>query len=143
MTLEQHKALARHAIEVWSSGDVATVDEIYAPSYVNYQHHHPDSPHVIRGTEAWKNFVCEFRKAFPDFHDTIEEQVAEGDKVVTRFTSQGTQAGEFMGLPPTGKYVRWTGIVVDRIADDKIVESWGSWDMLGMLQQLGGIALPV
>ena len=97
---------------------------------------------MIRGTEAWKTFVREFRQAFPDFHDTIEDQVAEGDKVVTRFTSQGTQAGEFMGVPPTGKHVRWTGIVVDRIADDKIVESWGSWDMLGMPQQLGGIALP-
>jgi predicted ester cyclase len=78
---------------------------------------------VIRGTEAWKNFVREFHQAFPDFHDTIEDQVAEGDKVVTRFTSQGTQAGEFMGVPPTGKHGRWTGIVIHRIADDKMCQA--------------------
>lgn len=141
MSLEQNKALARRAIELWSSGDATSVDQIYAPDYVNYQHSHPSSSQVVRGIEAWKKFIIEFHQAFPDFHDTIEDQIAEEDKVVTRFTSQGTQKGEIMGISPTGKQVSWTGISIDRIKDGKIVESWGDWDMMSMMQQLGAVSL--
>ena len=141
MSLEQNKALSQRAIELWSSGNAAAVDEIFAPNYVNYQHHHPDSPNVVHGTEAWKKFVIEFHQAFPDFHDTIEDQIAEGDKVVTRFTSTGIQQGEIMGIKPTGKQASWTGITIDCIKDGKIVETWANWDMMGMMQQLGVVSL--
>lgn len=146
MTLDENKAVARRAIELWSSGnlsaDTAAVDEIYAPTYVNHQHHHPNSPEDIRGTEAWKTFLKDFYQAFPDFLDAIAFQIAEGDKVATRFTSRGTQKGEIMGVPATGRQASWTGIVIDRFADGKIVESWTNWDMMGMLQQLGAVSLP-
>ena len=80
-----------------------------------------------------------FLKAFPDLHLTVEDMIAEGDKVVTRFTSRGTQTGAFMGIPPTGKQVTVSSIVIARIADGKIVEEWGLDDQMGMLQQLGVI----
>ena len=87
-----------------------------------------------------KSFVAEFRRAFPDFHDSIDIQVAEGDLVVTRFTSMGTHRGTFMGVEPTNRELVWTGISIDRISGDKIVESWAHWDMMGMMQQLGAIS---
>lgn len=85
---------------------------------------------MIRSIQEWKNFVIQFHQAFPDFHDTIEDQIAEGDKVVTRFTSTGTQKGEIMGIQPTNKKVSWTGIAINRIENGKIVESWVNWDMM-------------
>ena len=89
-----------------------------------------------------KTFVREFRQAFPDFYDIIEDQVAEGDKVVTRFTSVGAHRGPLMGVEPTNKQVRWSGIAIDRVVGGKIVEEWVSWDMMGMLQQLGAVSWP-
>jgi predicted ester cyclase len=87
-----------------------------------------------------KRFAAEFRDAFPDFHDSIDIQLAEGDLVATRFTSMGTHRGTLMGVKPTNKELNWTGITIDRIAAGKIVESWTNWDMMGMLQQLGAIS---
>jgi steroid delta-isomerase-like uncharacterized protein len=139
MTLETNKALARRAIdEVWSKGNVAVAPDIYASTFVSHQHSHP---HVrdVRGVSALVEFVREFRDAFPDFHDTVDDQVAEGDKVVTRFTSTGTHRGALMGFEPTNKRASWMGIVIDRIEEGKIVEEWVSWDLFGMMQQLGGI----
>jgi steroid delta-isomerase-like uncharacterized protein len=140
MTLEENKALARRAIdEVWSKGNLAVAAEVYGPNFVSHQHSHPHARDV-RGVSALIEFVREFRQAFPDFRDTIDEQVAEEDKVVTRFTSTGTHRGALMGLQPTNKRASWMGIVIDRIEDGKIVEEWVSWDLFGMMQQLGGIA---
>jgi predicted ester cyclase len=87
-----------------------------------------------------KNFAKEFRQAFPDFHDSIDIQLAEGDMVATRFTSMGTHRGAFMGVEPTNRELTWTGITIDRISEGKIVESWANWDMMGMMQQLGAIS---
>lgn len=140
MSPEENKALARRAInEVWSKGNLAVAADIYGPEFVSHQHSHP---HVrdVRGVPALIEFVREFRKAFPDFNDTIDDQVAEGDKVVTRFTSTGTHRGVLMGLQATNKRATWMGIVIDRIAEGKIVEEWVSWDLFGMMQQLGAIA---
>ena len=83
------------------------------------------------------------RVAFPDFHHTVEDLVAEGDKVVPRLTLRGTHQGDFQGLPPTGKQVTFSGINVMRLEDGKIVEHWSIGDTLGMLQQLGAIPAPV
>ncbi len=110
MTLEENKALARRAIdEIWSKGNLAVGPDIYSPNFVSHQHSHPDIGDV-RGLSALIEFVREFREAFPDFHDTIDDQVAEGDKVVTRFTSTGTHRGTLMGLQPTNKRACWMRI---------------------------------
>lgn len=137
MTLDENKALARRALdEVWSTGDVDAVDEIFAPDFVSHQHSHPDGPGDVADVGALKAFVREFHAAFPDFSDTVDDQLAEGDKVVTRFTSSGTHEGPLMGVEPTGTRVSWMGITIDRIENGRIVENWVSWDMHGMLQQL-------
>jgi predicted ester cyclase len=83
-----------------------------------------------------------FRTAFPDLHGTIEDQIAEGDKVVMRMTYRGTHQGELMGIPATGKPVTMTFISINRIAEGKIAEGWVNFDALGMMQQLGVIPVP-
>lgn len=141
MSQESNKNVAKKALDLWNTGNMKTLDDIYAPNCVFHQHHHPQSHQDIKGTTAWKQFIHEFREAFPDYQDTIEDQIAEGNKVVTRFTSRGTQRGEFMGIPPTNKKVVWTGIAIYRIENSKIVESWVNWDMYGALEQMGAVSL--
>ena len=138
MSLERNKELARAAIGIWSTGDFSRALEIFTPGYVMHQHHDA----AVGGTgdlglKALRTFAHEFRVGFPDFHNTIDLQLAEGDLVATRFTSTGTHTGSFQGIAPTGRKLSWTGTVIDRVQDDRIVESWGNWDMMGMLQQLG------
>jgi len=84
-----------------------------------------------------KSFVAEFHAGFPDFVDTVELQLAEGDLVTTQFTSAGTHRGEFLGIAPTGQRVEWMGNRIARITDGKIIEKWVAWDLYGMLRQLG------
>ena len=140
MSAEENKRLAREGIRILSAGDLDAADQIYAPNYVNHQHHHPNDPRDLHGVEAMKTFATELREAFPDFHDSIDIQLAEGDMVATRVTSTGTHRGTFMGVEPTNKELSWTGITIDRISEGKIVESWANWDMMGMMQQLGAIS---
>ena len=92
--------------------------------------------------EGYKQFFAMTHSAFPDFHSTLEDMFAEGDKVVQRFTARGTHKGEFMGIPPTGKQVTITGIAIHRITGGKIVEDWVNMDMLGMMVQLGVVPPP-
>ncbi len=97
MTLEENKALARRAIdEIWSKGNLAVGPDIYSPNFLSHQHSHPDIGDV-RGLSALIEFVREFREAFPDFHDTVDDQVAEGDKVVTRFDCRRKQRSDRNG----------------------------------------------
>jgi steroid delta-isomerase-like uncharacterized protein len=133
---EQNKALARRAIEeVWNQGKLTVIDELTAP---NATFHDPNVPGgKFTGPEGAKQFVQIYRTAFPDVHITINDQIAEGDKVVTRWTGTGTQKGEFMGIKPTNKYSTVTGVLFDRYQNGKLVESWANYDMFGMLQQLG------
>ena len=91
------------------------------------------------GREAEKAVVRMFLAAFPDIHFTIEDQVAEADLVATRWTATGTHRGDLMGIPPKGKHVSGTGIVITRIRSGQAVESWVNYDMLGVLQQIGGV----
>jgi len=100
VSTEQNTDLAREAIRVWTTGDL---DEIYAPDYVNHQHHDPGVPRDLHGTEAMKLFAHEFREAFPDFHDSVDIRLAEGDAVATRFMSRGTHRDTFMGVEPADK----------------------------------------
>ena len=142
MSTEENKRLAREAILSLSSGDLGAVDQIYAPNYVHHQHHHPNDPRDLHGVEAMKTFATELREAFPDFHDSIDIQLAEDELVATRVTSRGTHKGTFLGVEPTNKELSWTGTTIDRISEGKIVESWTNWDMMGMMQQLGVVRAP-
>ena len=129
---EQNKSLVRYVIEeVWNRGKLSLIDEVVASDYLDHL------PRVeANGPEGAKEFYATLRAAFPDIHFTIEDQIAEGDKVVTRWTARATHTGDFMGIAPTGRQGVVTGIVVDRIANGKFVEGWSIFDELGMLQQL-------
>jgi len=135
---EQNKMQARRLFEeVWSQGNVVVLEELVTNDYVG---HSP--PHEIHGPEGAKQFISVFRNAFPDIHFTVEDQIAEGDKAVIRWTARGTHKGEFQGIPPTGKQVVVTGIGIFRVANGKLVEGWTNADLLGILQQLGAIPAP-
>ena len=135
---EQNKALVRRAVdEIWNRGNFAVLDELVASDFV--VHMPPDD---IHGPEGVQQFFTMLRNAFPDIHFTVEDQVAEGDKVVTRWTARGTHTGEFQGIPPTGKQSRLEGIDLDRIANSKAVECWSNMNELDLLQQLGVLPAP-
>ena len=140
MQPEENKAITRRFLEeIFAGGNLELVNEIFAPNFVL---HDPSVPQQVRGPEGIRQYIAMYRAAYPDTHFTIEDQIAEGDKVVTRWTGQGTHQGELMGVPPTGRRVTVAGIEVDRIAGGKIEETWVSYDALGMMQQLGVIPLP-
>lgn len=135
---QENKALVRRAIEeVYNQGNLAIVDELVASDFVMHS-----ASDEIHGPAGAKQFVTMLREAFPDLHVTIEDQIADGDKVVTRWSSEGTHLGEFQGIPPTGKHGMMTGIDIDRVGGGKIVECWVNEDDLGLLQQLGVIPAP-
>jgi predicted ester cyclase len=123
---------------MWSTGELDRAGEIFSPGYVMRRRHDPEGSGDL-GAEWLVAFAAEFRAAFPDLRDTVELQLAEGELVATRFTSVGTHRGGFLGVAPTGRRLRWTGTVTDRVADGRIAEGWGDWDMMGMLQQPGAI----
>ena len=132
MSVEENKTDTRRAIEeFWNQGKIELLDEFWAPNYIN---HDPTNPEV-RDLEGFKQWVIAARAAFPDLNVTIDDLIAEGDKVVTRWTVRGTQKGEFGKIPATGKQVTFTGITISRFADGKTVESWWSDDDLGLVQQ--------
>ncbi len=136
MSTEENKTVVRRLFEeVWNQGKMDAVGEILATDYI---FHEPVGGEV-RGPEDFKQFVSMYRTAYPDLQFTIEDQIAEGDKVVTHWTSTGTHKGELMGISPTGVQVTVTGIVIGRIAGGKIVEDYCNWDTLGMLQQFGAV----
>ena len=131
MSAEENKALVRRAGEIVDNPDI--IDEVYPPDLV---WHEPDQD--IQGTEQAKQFVSMYKTAFPDIKATGEDQIAEGDKVVTRWTIRGTHQGEIEEFgPPTGKQAELQGITIHRIEGGKIVEEWNRYDNLSLLQQLG------
>lgn len=141
MSSETNKTIARRFFEeVFGQGKLNVLDEIIAADHVNSG---PGTlPGLPAGPDGTKQLVTVYRNAFPDVHFTIDEQIAEGDNVVTRWTAHGTHKGELVGIPATGKSSTVTGIAVDRIANGKIAESWGIFDQFGMMQQLGVIPTP-
>ena len=133
MSTEENKAIVRRIFEeVWNQGNLAAADEFLAADYVNETLHPP-----VHGRESDKQLVMMYRTAFPDLHYTIEDLIAEGDKVTVRWTATGTHRGELQGIPPTGKQVTVTGIDIFRCENGKAVEGQSNFDALGMLQQLG------
>jgi steroid delta-isomerase-like uncharacterized protein len=141
MSTEANKAIIRRLFEeAFGQGNLAVLDEIIAPDQVNRG---PGAlPGMPSGPEGSKMLITAYRNAFPDLHFTIDQQIAEGDTIVTRWTAHGTHNGEFAGIPPTGKTATVVGMGVDRVENGKIVESWGLFDQFGMLQQLGVIPAP-
>lgn len=133
---EQNKAAARAVFEVWSSGELERLDELVAPNVV---HHDPYDPHGFQGLEGMKKTIEINRTAFPDLQMTIEDQVADEDKVATRWSASMTHRGELMGAPPTGRRATLTGITIDRFEAGKIVEAWRNMDTLGLLQGIGAL----
>ena len=134
---EKNMALARKVFEdVQSKGNTALIDELVTSDYVG---HTPFGD--IHGPDGARQFDAMLRKAFPNYQVTVEDQIAQGDRVATRWTCRGTNKGEFQGMPPTGKSMEVSGMTIFRIANGKLVEGWNIPDVYGVLQQIG--ALPV
>ena len=144
MSTEDNKALVRHGIEVANRGNItetlAMVDEFMAPDFVFHDPNIP-FPGGIRSREDYKQFTTAFHAALPG-QFTIEDLIAEGDRVVARYTYRGTHRGQWRSLPPTGKAVTFTGTITYRIANGKTAEAWQNADNLSVLQQLGVIPAP-
>jgi steroid delta-isomerase-like uncharacterized protein len=121
--------------EVWNQKRVEKIDELVATDYIHHDVLSPDQ----QGIDAYKQFVHLYRNAFPDIHFKIEDEIADGDTVVIRWTVTGTHNGDLPGLPRTGKAISVTGITIARLSDGKFVEAWNNWDALGMMQQLGAV----
>ncbi len=135
MQTEENKALVGRAFEEgWNAGNLEVFDEVTSSDYVL---HDPSLPEDVVGVDGIKGFASAFLGAFPDLRFAIEEQVAEGDKVVTRWTSSATHQGELMGIAPTGNRTEVSGVTVSRISGGKIAEDWNSWDALGLMRQIG------
>ena len=143
MSTEENKAVVRRWFdEVVSQGDMDALDSICAECHPQFA--------VIRGVmepaplgmSGLKSLITGLRSAFPDLQATVEEQIAEGDKVVTRVTMRGTQRGEFQGMPATGKSFSIPGVSIWEVRGNLLIQEWVSWDAMGMMQQLGAIPAP-
>jgi steroid delta-isomerase-like uncharacterized protein len=122
----------------WNEGNLDALDDLLAPNFVN----HGAPPGMPSDREGFKQIVGVYKAAFPDTHMHVEEQIAEGDRVVTRWSAHGTHKGDFMGIPPTGKEIRVTGIDIDRIEGGKIAETWNEFNQMDMMVQLGVVPAP-
>lgn len=139
MSGEQNKATVRRWVEeVWNHGNLALVGEVIASSYEL----HGAGPASVHGPEGIQQYIAGYRAGFPDLSTTVEDLVAEDEKVAWRFTARGTHTGALLGIPPSGRRVVVTGIVISRFAQGMWQEDWLNFDALGMLQQLGAISPP-
>ena len=135
MSAEENKALVRRVFEqMFNEGNLDVADELLAPGYVD---HDPSLPQDVHGPEGFKEYVGMYRAAFPDLHVQIQDQLAEGDRVATRWTGTGTHNGELAGITPTGKQVTLPGMEIVRIANGKLVEGWEGYDSGTLMRQLG------
>jgi steroid delta-isomerase-like uncharacterized protein len=136
MAAEENRTTIRRFLEeLFNQQDMSAIDRYLAPDYVD----HLVPPGVPPTRDGFRQFISAFFAGLPDIHYTIEDVLADGDKVAVRLTAQGTQRGEFMGIPATGKQATWGEMHIGRMQDGKIVEHWGQIDNMGMLQQLGVI----
>ena len=137
MSLEKNKAIVRRFIEEWNKRNLALLDELLASDFIEGR----NTPFEVRGPEGYRQFVTTLFKAFPDWHETIEDTIAEDDKVCVHLTATATHTGEwnFLGvaLAPTGKKITYTAVNIWRIANGKIVERKSVRDLLAFLTLLG------
>lgn len=137
MSSDENKALVRHYLDqVWTKGNLEIIDKVIAQEYVQHARGVPP------GREGVHRFFAMIRSAFPDAHYSVDDLIAEGDKVVWCWTIRATHTGPFQGLSPTNRAVMITGMSIVKIRDGKFVEGWGEQDNLGMMQQLGAIPEP-
>jgi predicted ester cyclase len=139
MSAEAIKALVRRFYEEIDNGNLDVLDELVAPDYLD--HNPPPFPGLHAGLDGLKQAFKIFREATPGHHQ-IEDQIAEGDKVVTRLTAYGKHEGDLPGAPRTGNDLKMTSITIHRIANGKLVEKWAEKDVLGFLQQIGVMPSP-
>jgi predicted ester cyclase len=140
MSTEENKAFVRRWLRDVDTGDVGVVEKYVSRSYVD--HNPPPFPIEGIGFEGAKQAFEYALGAFSDFHHEVEDQYADGDRVITRITAYGKHTGEFLGIPPTGKDVKMEGIAIHRIVDGQLVEHWAQIDAAGLLMQLGAIPPP-
>ncbi len=139
MSVETNKAIVRRMVEQLQSGhNLDVVDALFAADFVD----HSVPPGLPSSREGVKMQFAIFFSAFPDLHVVIHDQVAEGDRVVTRKTFHGTHQGDLMGIPPTGRSVAFDVIDILRVQDGKITDHWNVVDQLGLMQQIGAIPVP-
>ena len=141
MSEENKEKIRRVFEEAFGQGKVEVIDELLRSDFVCYD---PNSEAgEVRGAETIKGEVGYFHNAFPDFFWRVEDQVAEGNKVTSRYTFGGTHQGEFFGVAGTGKRIEITGINIDRFDEDgKLIEEWAEYDLLGAMRQLGAVPEP-
>ena len=130
---EENKAAFHRIVYAFSTGDLSVFDEVISPQMVE----HNPAPGQAAGPEGMKEIATMLRTGFPDLQVTVEDLIAEGDKVVGRMTASGTHKGEFMGAAPTNKVVTMQEIHICRFSQGKVVEHWGLEDSMGLMQQLG------
>lgn len=137
---DANKAMVRRFYEAVNTGNLDQLDDLIVTDYIHHDEALP--PEMQRGRDAYKGLCAMFISAFPDLHGTIDDLVAEGDKVACRLTWRGTHRGNLMGIPATGKQATFSEMSIQRIANGKIMEGWVTFDALGMMQQLGAIPAP-
>jgi steroid delta-isomerase-like uncharacterized protein len=133
----ENKALVRRIHEEVSKGNLGIFDEVLSPDYIRHCQAMPPGFQELHGTEQFKNFINDFLTAVPDCQDKVEFVIAEGDMVAYVTTMTGTQTGPMGDLPASGKDFKLTNIVIHRIENGKVAETWVSWDNVAMLTQLG------
>ena len=139
MSAEESKATMRRYFGVFEQGNIDLLDELLAPDYVNYS---PATPELPTGPEGVKEVVSMFHSAMPDLRVVVEDMIAEGDKVATRYALEGTHKGELFGATPTGRQLSIKSMTVERVSEGKIIEHWRVTDELDMMRQLGAIGTP-
>jgi len=133
MSIEQNKDIVRHYQDIYNKNELQRLHEVVAEDLLTPKIM-PGVPQGLEGAKAAHQIML---AGFPDYQTTIDELIAEGDKVVARITMTGTHTGSFMGVPPTGRFISFTGIYIARVANGKIVEHWGEEDGVSLLQQIG------
>jgi len=137
MSIEANKEIVRRYQEIYNSNQLDRLSEVLSEDLLTPK----IMPGIPQGMEGAKVAHQMMVAGFPDYQTVIDELIAEGDKVVARITMAGTNTGTFMGIPPTGKFISFTGIYIARIANGKIVEHWGEEDGVSLLGQLGVLSL--
>lgn len=134
---ESNKAVVTRFYEAWNARDLDAFEELFAPDAIDHDTQNPFGE--IPGPAGARRTAEMYHAAYSDGRFEVHEMIGDGDLIVTRWTGKGTNDGELMGMPPTGKSVAISGITIARIASSKIAETWVCWDTLGMMQQLGAV----
>ena len=134
MSEANKNVVRRLSEEIWNKGNLQVTDELFTP---NYEHRDASTPDFGRGPEGERKRAILYRTAFPDLRLTIEDIIAEGETVMTRWSCRGTHKGDLLGIAPTGKQINISGVTITRLEKGKLAEGYVNWDALGLMQQLG------